>query len=65
MRKRIIAALLLLGCLAVLVTQCCMLDRVLPCVVVALSGEPGPHAGSAVGSNGLLHTAVLDALGDR
>lgn len=31
----------------------------------SLSGEPGPHAGSAVGSNGLLHTAVLDALGDR
>ncbi|AGP30248.1 histidinol-phosphatase [Corynebacterium terpenotabidum] len=29
----------------------------------SLSGEPGPHAGSAVGSNGLLHTDVLAALG--
>lgn len=31
----------------------------------ALDGTAGPHAGSAVGSNGLLHTAVLDALGGR
>jgi len=27
-----------------------------------LAGEPGPHGGSAVASNGLLHSAVLDAL---
>ncbi len=27
-----------------------------------LSGAPGPHGGSAVASNGLLHTAVLDRL---
>ena len=47
MRKRIIAALLLLGCLAVLVTQCCMLDRVLPCAVVALSSEPGREVAAA------------------
>lgn len=29
----------------------------------ALDGTPGPHAGSAVGSNGLLHGTVLDGLG--
>lgn len=28
-----------------------------------LDGTPGPHSGSAVGSNGLLHRGVLDALG--
>ncbi|CAN3128075.1 histidinol-phosphatase [Mycobacterium sp. smrl_JER01] len=28
-----------------------------------LSGTPGPHGGSAVASNGLLHDAVLSALG--
>ena len=27
-----------------------------------LDGDPGPHGGSAVASNGLLHTAVLDML---
>jgi histidinol-phosphatase len=27
-----------------------------------LSGAPGPHGGSAVASNGLLHSAVLDML---
>jgi len=27
-----------------------------------LAGEPGPHGGSAVATNGLLHTAVLQRL---
>ncbi|GAB2656984.1 histidinol-phosphatase [Gordonia jinhuaensis] len=29
----------------------------------ALDGTPGPHHGSAVATNGLLHNAVLDAIG--
>ena len=28
----------------------------------SLAGDPGPHSGSAVASNGLLHSAVLDML---
>ncbi len=28
----------------------------------SLAGEPGPHGGSAVATNGLLHEAVLTAL---
>ena len=31
----------------------------------ALDGTPGPHDGSAVASNGLLHDAALDVLGTR
>lgn len=29
----------------------------------SVAGEPGPHAGSAIATNGLLHDAVLNALG--
>ncbi|GAA1790952.1 inositol monophosphatase family protein [Agromyces lapidis] len=31
----------------------------------SIPGEPGPWHGSALATNGLLHDAVLDALGDR
>ncbi|HWS58808.1 MAG TPA: histidinol-phosphatase, partial [Actinotalea sp.] len=30
----------------------------------SLSGEPGPHGGNAVASNGLLHDRILRAIGD-
>jgi histidinol-phosphatase len=31
----------------------------------SLDGEPGPFGGNAVATNGLLHAAVLDAIGGR